>query len=73
MSEVIKVGDKVDYECKDPEDGKFTRYKGVIVLNMPRGEGDTIQLELSDGSVMAVSACSSDFICLRRSPSNPAS
>ena len=73
MSEVIKVGDKVVYECFDPQDDVFTRYNDVIVLNTPRGEGDLTQLQLFDGSVIAINVYSPNFICLRRSPSNPAS
>ena len=60
MSEKIENGDTVviKWEGMLPEP--------VIVINMPRGEGDLLQVEYANGLVQAFSPTRSDYVLEKR-------
>ena len=62
MSDMIKAGDRVEITFV-PEDGRKEFCKGVV-LNMPRGEGDLLQIKDNAGKVFAFNPYFREFDCM---------
>ena len=52
INEEITNGDKVKIDYED-----WTTYLEAVIINMPRGNGDLLQIKTNDNIVMAINPC----------------